>query len=77
MIENVWRKYHFEEDRTQNYLIFQPMYRYIKRVVGFGSGNFVYFWKSKRLSDEKITAPTTADYSLSPQLSYLGSKTRL
>ena len=52
------------------------MYRYIKRVVGFGSGNFVYFWKSKRLSDEKITAPTTADYSLSPQLSYLGSKTR-
>ena len=47
------------------------MHRHIKRVVGFGSGNYVYYWKSKRLPNEKGTAPTTADYSLSPQLSYL------
>ena len=29
------------------------------------------------LSDETITAPTTSDYNLSTQLSYLGTKTRL
>ena len=26
-------KSHFEEDGTQNYLVFQPIYRYFKRVV--------------------------------------------
>ena len=29
------------------------------------------------MSDENITAPTTNDYSLNPQLSYLGTKIRL
>ena len=29
------------------------------------------------MSNENITAPTTSDYSLNPQLSYLGTKTRL
>ena len=48
------------------------MYRYFKRVVGVGAGNYIYFWKSKGLSDENITS----DYSLNPQLSYLGTKTR-
>ena len=28
------------------------------------------------LSDENITVSTTADYSLNPKLSYLGTKTR-
>ena len=32
-------KSHFEEDGTQNYLVFQPVYRYFKRVAGVGSGN--------------------------------------
>ena len=49
------------------------MYRYFKRVVGVGAGNYIYFWKSKGLSDENITS----DYSLNPQLSYLGTKTRV
>ena len=53
------------------------MYRYFKRVVGVGTGNYTYFWKSEGLSDEYITDPTTSDYSLNPQLSYLGTKTRL
>ena len=29
------------------------------------------------MSDENTTAPTTSDYSLNPQLSYLGNKTRV
>ena len=53
------------------------MYSYFKRVAGFASGNYNYFWKSKALSDEDIAAPTTTDYSLNPQLSYFSTKTRV
>ena len=57
-------KIHYKEDDTQNYLVFDPMYRYLKTVAGVGTGNYIYFWKSKGLSDENITAPTTNYYSL-------------
>ena len=50
---------------------------YFKRVVGIGTDNYIYFWKSKELSDKNITDPTTNDYGLNPQLSCLGTKTRL
>ena len=66
-------KSHFEDD-TQNYLVFQPMYIYFKRVVGAGTGNYIYIWKSKWLSDENITTPTTSDYRLNPKLSILLTK---
>ena len=69
-------KSHFEEDGTPNYLVLQPMNRCFKKVAGVGSGNCIYFWKSKGLSGENITAPTTSNYSLNPQLSYFGTKTR-
>ena len=36
-----------------------------------------FFWKSRGFSDENTVAPTTSDYSLNPQWSYLGTKTRL
>ena len=67
-------KSHFEEDGTQNYLVFQPLRKYFKVIA---STNYVSSWKSKGLSDENITAPTTSDYKLNPQLSYFGTKTRL
>ena len=70
-------KNHFEKDCIQNYLVFQPMYKYFKMVAGFGSGNYIYFWKSKGLPHENNTAPTTTNYSLNPQLIYLGTKPRL
>ena len=53
------------------------MYRYFKRVSGVVSCNYIYIGSSKGLSDENITAPTTSDYSLNPQLSYLCTKTRV
>ena len=53
------------------------MYRYFKRVSGVSSGNYIYFWDSNGLSDENITAPTTSDYTLHPELSYFGTKTRV
>ena len=52
-------------------------YTNILRVIGVVRGGFIYFWKSKGLSDENITSPTTSDYSLNPQLSYFGTKTRV
>ena len=36
-------KSHFEEDGIQNCLLFQSMYRYFKRVSGFGSGTYYFF----------------------------------
>ena len=37
-------KSHFEEDGTQYYLVFQPMYRYFKRIAGVGNGSYIYYW---------------------------------
>ena len=63
-------KSHFEEDDTQNYLVFQPMQRYFKRVAGAGNVNHIYYWKSKGLSDERINSIKTSDYEITPYLSY-------
>ena len=43
-------KSHFEEDITQNYLVFHPMYRYFKVVAGVGNDSYIYYWKSKGFS---------------------------
>ena len=40
---------------------FHTKYRYFKRIFGVGNGNYICFWKSKKLSDEDITPPTTTD----------------
>ena len=55
---------HFEEDGTQNYLVFQPIYRYFKRIAGVGSGNYIYIWKSKELSDDRISSINASNYSI-------------
>ena len=70
-------KSHFEEDGTPNYLVFQPMYRYFKRVAGVGGGNYIFFWKSKVLSDERINYNTASNYSITPELSHYGTKARV
>ena len=67
-------KSHFEEDGVQNYLVFQPMYRYFKMIT---NTDYISSWKSKGLSDESIKPPTTSDNSLTPALSYYGTKTRI
>ena len=70
-------KSHFEEDGTQNYLVFQPMYRYFKRIAGVGNGNYIYYWQSKGLSDEKINSIKTSNHSITPNLDYYSTKTRV
>ena len=69
-------KGHFKEDGAQNYLVFQPIYRYFKRVAGVGSGNYIHFWKSKGLSDETINSITISNYSITPELSHYGTKAK-
>ena len=71
------RKSYFEEDGTQNYLVFQPMYRYFKRIPGVGSCNYIYFWKSKDLSDERLDSITAPNHKITPELSFYGTKTKV
>ena len=70
-------KSRFEEDGAQNYLVFQSMYRYFKKISGVGNGEYIYFWKSKGLSYERISSITTSNYSITPELRYYGSKIRV
>ena len=70
-------KIHFEEDGTQKYLVFKPIYRYFREIIGVGSGNYIYFWKSKGLSDERLNSNTATNYIITPELSFYGTKTRL
>ena len=39
--------------------------------------NYISSWKSKGLSDESIKPPTTSDNSVTPELNYYGTKTRV
>ena len=64
----------FEEDGTQNYLVFQPINKYFKVIT---NTDYVSSWKSKGLSAESIKLPTRSDNSLTPALNYYGTKTRV
>ena len=70
-------KSHFETYGKQNYLVFQPIYRYFKRTIGTGSGNYIYFWKSIGLPDERFNSNTASNYKITPKLSYYGTKIRV
>ena len=63
----------FEEDGTQNYLVFQSMYKYYKRISGVSAGDYISSRKFKGLSGENITAPSAPNNFLNPSLEYLGN----
>ena len=65
-------KTHFEEDGTQNYLVFQPIRIYFKI-----NGKYISSWKSKGLSYETITPYAVSDNSLTPMIDYYVSKVRV
>ena len=56
---------------VQNYLVLKPINRYFKVIA---NTNCISSWKSKGLSDETIKVPATPDNSLTPELSYQGTK---
>ena len=59
---------------NSDFLVFQPINRYFKVIA---NTDYVSSWKSKGLSAESIKPPTTSDNSLTPALSYYGTKTRV
>ena len=67
-------KSHFEEDGTQNYLVFQPLNKYFKVIT---NTDYISSLKSKGLSTESIKPPSTSDNSLTPALNYYGTKIRV
>ena len=70
-------KSHFEEDGTQKHLVFQPLYKYFKRIAGVGSVNYIDFWKSKGLSNERLNSLTASNYKITSELSFYGTKRRV
>ena len=67
-------KSHFDKGRPQNYLVFQPINQYFKVIT---NTDYNSSWKSKGLSSESNTPPTTSDNSLTLALNYYGTKTRV
>ena len=53
------------------------MYKYFKRISGVGSANYIYFWKSIGLCDEKLDSITASNYKRTPELSFYGTKTKV
>ena len=64
-------KSHFKEDGTQNYLVFQPMYRYFRLITNTIK---ILSWQSKGLPNENFDPPNT---NFSPLIDYVGNKKRV
>ena len=68
----------FEEDGTQNYLVFQPIIGCFKVNTITDVADYVLSWKSKRLSVKTIKRRATSDNSLTPTVNYyFAAKVRL
>ena len=67
-------KSHFEEDGTQNYLVFQALNNYFTLTTGM---KYISSWKSKGLSEETIVPPPTFTQCPNPLIDYVGNKIRL
>ena len=53
------------------------MCRYFKNISGAGNGEYISFWKSKGYCDERINSITASNHSITPELSYYGTKIRV
>ena len=45
------------------------MYRYFKIIAGVGTGNYIYFSKSKGLADKRINFIIASYYRITTELS--------
>ena len=63
------KNYYDSDDGTQNYLVFQPMYKYFKTSIK-GSITYISSWESKGFSNEKISSIATPRYNQAPRLAY-------
>ena len=67
----LWEKIYFEDDGTQNYLVFQPIYKYFS-----ANNSNILSWKSKGLRNESIKPPNTSNKILNLTLNFASTKIR-
>ena len=65
-------KSYFDEDGTQNYLVFQSILVYFTL-----NSSWITKWKSKGLSNESLEVVSTSSNTLNPLINYYGDKVRL
>ena len=71
------KQYFDEESGKPNYLVFLPMGKYFKLNSVVAAADYVLSWQSKGLCNESIKPPTRTNNSLTPELNYYGTKTRV
>ena len=71
------KQYFDKGSGKQNYLVFLPLRKYFKLNSVAGAADYVLSWQSKGLSNESIKPPTTTNNSLTPELNYYGTKTKV
>ena len=71
------KQYFDEGSGKQNYLIFLPMGKYFKLNSVVNTADYVLSLQFKGISNESIKPPTTSDNSLTRELNYYGTKTRV
>ena len=58
----------------QNYLGFQPIYKYFKNIA---NSNHILDWTSKGFRDESIKPPAASNNSLVPGVTHISTKLRI
>ena len=71
------KQYFDEESGKQNYLVFLAMGKYFKLNSVVGAADYVLSWQFKGISNKSIKPLTTFNNSLTPELNYYGTKTRV
>ena len=71
------KQYFDDGSGKQNYLVFLPMRKYFKLNSVVNTADYVLSWQSKGISNESTKTPTTTNDSLTPELNYYGTKTRV
>ena len=71
------KQYFDEGSGKQNYLVFLPLRKYFKLNSVVDTVDYVLSWQSKGLSNENIKPPTTTNNSLTPELNYYGTLTKI
>ena len=65
-----------EKTVYKNYVLFQPIHKYFKTFAGVCNESYIFYLKSKGLSDERINSIKTPNHSITSNLNYYGTRTR-
>ena len=71
------KEYFDEGSGKQNYLVFLPIKKYFRLNSLANTADYVFSWQSKGLSNESIKPPTTTNNSLTTELNFYGTKTKI